>query len=116
MAEPEEPEAEPEWEPERRIIEGVQVKEARVIPAPPNTPGRLEGYNWIPGLKHGDFVYHEKWGKLKFLRYDGGQTVCAHTKEHLDPNAPPAYPRTGAIPAGSRFYAPCAELWVEDTG
>jgi len=112
--EPEAPEPEPEWRPRRTVIDGVAVKEAHVIPAPPNTPGRLEGYLWIPGLKHGDSVWHEKWHRLKFLRYDGGDAVCEHTKEHLSPDAPPDYPRMGAIPVGGRYTAPLSELWVED--
>jgi len=114
LTEPPEPEPEVEWEPKRTVIDGVKVRQARVIPAPPNTPGRLEGFNWIPGLKHGDSVWHLEWGRLLFLRYDGGSAVTRHTKEHLDPNAPASYPRMGAIPAGSLFTAPCAELWVED--
>jgi len=113
-AEPEEPPAEPEWEPKRMAVDGIKVRQARVIPAPPNTPGRNAGFNWIPGLKHGDSVYHEQWGRLVFLRYDGGMCVTRHTREHLDPDAPPEYPRMGATPAGAKAWVDPHELWVED--
>jgi len=114
LREPEEPAPEPEWEPERTVIDGVKVRQARVIPAPAGTPGRIEGYNWVPGLKHGDSVWHATWHRLIFLRYDGGVCVCRHTKEHLDPDAPPEYPRMGATPAGSKVWVDPHELWVED--
>jgi len=114
MAPQVEPEPEPEWEPQRAIIDGVKVKSCRVIPAPENTPGRNTGYNWIPGLKHGDFVWHRNWGKLQFMRWDGGYCVTRHTADHYNPNAPTDYPRMGMIPKGSRFVADPHELWQED--
>jgi len=108
------PEEEPEWFPCRTVIDGVKVKEARVVPAPAGTPGRPEGWNWIPGLAHGDSVWHRQYGRLVFLRWDGGHCVTRHTRDHYDPKAPAQYPRMGMIPAGSRFTAPAGELWVED--
>ena len=108
------PKAAPAFVPERRTIDGVAVVQARVIPAPANTPGRLEGCNWIEGLSPGDDVWHEKWGRLVFVRWDGGVCVTRHTREHLDPNAPPRWPRMGAIPADSKLWADPHELWLRE--
>ena len=99
--------------PEVHVIGGVRVVRAQVILAPPNTPNRIEGYNWISGLEPGDSAWHEKWGRLIFLRWDGGYCVCEHTRTHLDPAAPADMPQLGAIPKGSKIHVDPNNLWVQ---
>ena len=109
-----EPASAPETEiPEVRLIGGVRVVRAQVMSAPPGTPDRIEGYNWIPDLELGDSVWHEKWGRLIFLRWDGGYCVCEHTRTHLDPAAPADMPQLGAIPKGSKIHVDPNNLWVQ---
>ena len=108
--------------PETDTIDGVSVRKVTAVPRPDNTPGGASGATYSPEIdklwKDNGYdpvpVYHKKYGKLLFLRWDGGAAVTEHTKEHLDPNAPAKYPRMGAIPKGGKFWAPVPELYVED--